>query len=345
MDVNLLTIGMHQPPQSLTPNQSVSPQQQKFECDKCNLIFPRFELFKEHQLIHLMNPNLFLNNELNQSYAENTPFGILQNIQQQQQQQICDDGETIDLSQKNNQSKRKYNELIVDEFPNEFEQNLNKKLKNEQFDFLYNYFIQNETNDELKKQNVDYEYLYQYYQTKELKQKGNFDFLYQYYIKNEKLQELNEKPNFEFLFQYYQMNESKKLFELDQQQQQQQLKPNDFLLMNQQPIKIKNLTPIPQQIPIQTQQQPIQPLITTTTTVATTTTTSSAASSDIEQQHLTDKQNNKRLRTTILPEQLNFLYECYQSESNPSRKMLEEISKKVNLKKRVVQVNTSRIQF
>ncbi|KAH8269798.1 hypothetical protein KR018_008128, partial [Drosophila ironensis] len=47
---------------------------------------------------------------------------------------------------------------------------------------------------------------------------------------------------------------------------------------------------------------------------------------------------NKRLRTTILPEQLNFLYECYQSESNPSRKMLEEISKKVNLKKRVVQV-------
>lgn len=52
----------------------------------------------------------------------------------------------------------------------------------------------------------------------------------------------------------------------------------------------------------------------------------------------TEKQNNKRLRTTILPDQLNFLYECYQNESNPSRKMLEEISKKVNLKKRVVQV-------
>lgn len=52
----------------------------------------------------------------------------------------------------------------------------------------------------------------------------------------------------------------------------------------------------------------------------------------------TEKQNNKRLRTTILPEQLNFLYDCYQNESNPSRKMLEEISKKVNLKKRVVQV-------
>ncbi|KAH8376051.1 hypothetical protein KR093_011343, partial [Drosophila rubida] len=51
---------------------------------------------------------------------------------------------------------------------------------------------------------------------------------------------------------------------------------------------------------------------------------------------------NKRLRTTILPEQLNFLYECYQTESNPSRKMLEEISKKVNLKKRVVWFQNSR---
>lgn len=46
----------------------------------------------------------------------------------------------------------------------------------------------------------------------------------------------------------------------------------------------------------------------------------------------------KRLRTTISPDQLQFLFECYQTESNPSRKMLEEISKQVNLKKRVVQV-------
>lgn len=53
----------------------------------------------------------------------------------------------------------------------------------------------------------------------------------------------------------------------------------------------------------------------------------------------TEKQNSKRLRTTILPDQLNFLFDCYQNESNPSRKMLEEISKKVNLKKRVVQVS------
>lgn len=53
--------------------------------------------------------------------------------------------------------------------------------------------------------------------------------------------------------------------------------------------------------------------------------------------------SNKRLRTTILPEQLNYLYECYQKESNPSRKQLEEISKKVNLKKRVVQVSFKKI--
>jgi len=64
--------------------------------------------------------------------------------------------------------------------------------------------------------------------------------------------------------------------------------------------------------------------------------------SSVSPVNVSSKQN-KRLRTTILPEQLNFLYECYQSESNPSRKMLEEISKKVNLKKRVVQVSTTRL--
>lgn len=48
---------------------------------------------------------------------------------------------------------------------------------------------------------------------------------------------------------------------------------------------------------------------------------------------------DKRLRTTILPEQLDFLYQQYQLESNPSRKMLETISREVGLKKRVVQVS------
>lgn len=47
---------------------------------------------------------------------------------------------------------------------------------------------------------------------------------------------------------------------------------------------------------------------------------------------------DKRLRTTILPEQLDFLMQKYTLESNPSRKMLESISEEVGLKKRVVQV-------
>ena len=47
---------------------------------------------------------------------------------------------------------------------------------------------------------------------------------------------------------------------------------------------------------------------------------------------------DKRLRTTILPEQLDYLYQKYQVESNPSRKMLEQFAAEVGLRKRVVQV-------
>ena len=47
---------------------------------------------------------------------------------------------------------------------------------------------------------------------------------------------------------------------------------------------------------------------------------------------------NKRLRTRILPEQLDYLYQKYQIESIPSQKMLEQIAAKVGLRKRVVQV-------
>uniref|UniRef100_A0A452QTM7 Zinc finger homeobox 2 n=1 Tax=Ursus americanus TaxID=9643 RepID=A0A452QTM7_URSAM len=47
---------------------------------------------------------------------------------------------------------------------------------------------------------------------------------------------------------------------------------------------------------------------------------------------------DKRLRTTILPEQLEILYRWYMQDSNPTRKMLDCISEEVGLKKRVVQV-------
>lgn len=46
----------------------------------------------------------------------------------------------------------------------------------------------------------------------------------------------------------------------------------------------------------------------------------------------------KRLRTTILPEQQEYLMQKYQLDQNPSRKMLDEIAREVRLKKRVVQV-------
>ena len=57
-----------------------------------------------------------------------------------------------------------------------------------------------------------------------------------------------------------------------------------------------------------------------------------------DEDHNQQPPRDKRLRTTILPEQLDYLYQKYQLESNPSRKMLEQIAREVNLKKRVVQV-------
>ena len=51
-----------------------------------------------------------------------------------------------------------------------------------------------------------------------------------------------------------------------------------------------------------------------------------------------DAQGQKRMRTTILPEQLDYLYQQYQTDCNPSRKQIEQIAGAVGLKKRVVQV-------
>ncbi|KAF2883634.1 hypothetical protein ILUMI_22542 [Ignelater luminosus] len=59
---------------------------------------------------------------------------------------------------------------------------------------------------------------------------------------------------------------------------------------------------------------------------------------DDTESDISDQPKDKRLRTTILPEQLDYLYQKYQIESNPSRKMLENIAREVGLKKRVVQV-------
>ncbi|KAB7499114.1 Zinc finger homeobox protein 4 [Armadillidium nasatum] len=63
-----------------------------------------------------------------------------------------------------------------------------------------------------------------------------------------------------------------------------------------------------------------------------------AEESEDEKDTGSEAQRDKRLRTTILPEQLDYLYQKYQIEANPSRKMLETIAQEVGLKKRVVQV-------
>ena len=62
----------------------------------------------------------------------------------------------------------------------------------------------------------------------------------------------------------------------------------------------------------------------------------SDADNEIDDETLQHRE--KRLRTTIAPEQLDFLYQKYQMESNPSRKMLEQIAAEIGLRKRVVQV-------
>ncbi|XP_063981250.1 zinc finger homeobox protein 4 isoform X2 [Diachasmimorpha longicaudata] len=59
-------------PQSAPPAQSES-KEGSFQCDKCNLMFGRFELWREHQLVHIMNPSLFP-----PAYPPDSPFGILQ---------------------------------------------------------------------------------------------------------------------------------------------------------------------------------------------------------------------------------------------------------------------------
>lgn len=366
---------------TLSPQSSSAQQQQSFLQQGVGTTTPSSNArHDQHQLINLINPNLLFNQQLlSQGFGDTTPFNLLQNMA------AVGGGagglleNSMDLSQK----KRKLSESSDNDL-NDFE-SLNKKYKGDQFEFLYNYFMQNEQNEELKKQekkSMDFDVLCQYYQMNELKKKGgNFDYLYQYYVQNEKAQKQlgspslhpkspgldafgGEKPSFDFLLQYYQVKESKKFLQ-DSASQMQEPKAD----INQTTAIMKQMLNL-----IQKQQRSVSalqsnPHFKTQTNDPQRPTSGSLASTasmeSLNEQNsevfnssavgissgrspersttgatgTTEKQSNKRLRTTILPEQLNFLYECYQNESNPSRKMLEEISKKVNLKKRVVQVN------
>lgn len=330
--------------------------------------------------MHFINKSLLFNQQLfAQGFGDNAPFNLLQSMTgvggMTSGGGLHDD--SVDLTQ----TKRKLSESSDNDL-NDFK-TLNKRYKNDQFEFLYNYFMQNEQNEELKKQDrnhMDFDTLFQYYQMNELKKRGgNFDFLYQYYVQNEKSQKQlaspslhnskspaldtfsGEKPSFDFLLQYYQLNESKKFFQGDLGQSQESKTD-----LSQTTAIMKQMLNL-----IQKQQRSVaalQPSYKTNDHQRPT--SGSLASSNASMDSLNDqnleafnagasgitssqspdcnntatiatpeKQSNKRLRTTILPDQLIFLNDCYQNESNPSRKMLEEISKKVQLKKRVVQVN------
>lgn len=141
----------------------------------------------------------------------------------------------------------------------------------------------------------------------------NYDFFLQYYRENcPAEQQMNEKHlTMDFLSQFYHLNEFKKKFK-GQMEPDENASGDEMQHDNDDVVALDD-------------------------------------KDECEFNHLADTSkgkmgisnynSNKRLRTTILPEQLNYLYECYQKESNPSRKQLEEISKKVNLKKRVVQVS------
>lgn len=145
-----------QPNQSTTPTPSTgnyptspSPESKDttFQCDKCNLVFPRFDLWREHQLVHLMNPNLF------PSYPPDSPFGILQ--QHAQLQQLNSSLGELSLS-KNNANQNIQHPLLnmlnnvagqkrkIDEFDAESDtsdQPKDKRLRTtilpEQLDYLY----------------------------------------------------------------------------------------------------------------------------------------------------------------------------------------------------------------
>ncbi|XP_049315926.1 zinc finger protein 2 isoform X3 [Bactrocera dorsalis] len=535
----------------------------KFECDKCKLQFSYYEHFREHQLLHLMNPSLFTTQITNIPEAYGSFGNILQSLQQVAAASATHEHQFLEQPDQPPAKKRKCSETssTTDEVPaicasgdGEISSSASFS-KSKRYDFLYQYFMQNENNNELKQQfqaqhkkshesEIEMEYLANFYHQSELRKRSNYDFLYQYYQKNEHIKQMSalpsqarffgseNKPNIDVLLQYYQLNESKKFFQLNASNQQ----INDHPTAS--PISTSQYQHVNNPIPISTSDHTTTPRIDryditdmsslkNSLDVLNSTinfpdydndnndheTSSNGCGMDVDdaeihtdtddhindnnqksnenyghksqinvmkssndtdnkgydqvanklagmdqinklatnlqspssygndkhkpknlskslaryvknqkdnlakckanhvnqkseskekskqQQHysdllqiqnetnglgnneltlqtmdkrhlpetpisspnsttnsnnkptvgssnttantvtgITEKQQSKRLRTTILPEQLNFLYECYQNDSNPSRKMLEEIAKKINLKKRVVQV-------
>ncbi|XP_070143773.1 zinc finger protein 2 isoform X2 [Drosophila kikkawai] len=214
---------------SLDHPQSQQRHAKSYDCDKCELQFNHLEKLREHQLMHLMNPT---KSNLDPNFG---PFGsILQSLQQaasqtQSQLQLQPELQSESHSQIRPAKKRKIsNDSCSSQAEDDHTTALEKK-----YDFLHKYFMQNETNGELKQQflmqqqhnkqsnehsDFELEFLTNFYQQNELKKVSNYEFLLQYYRNQEDKSSTNlsstQNPTIEFLLQYYQLNESKKFFQL-----------------------------------------------------------------------------------------------------------------------------------
>ena len=197
-----------------TPDKAASPSANAFRCEKCSLVFPRFDLWREHQLVHLMNPSLFPN-----AYPPSSPFGILQfeagNQQATSTPRSISDGVLASIMSQAN------NSAIAPITPPSSQKNRSK---------------------------------------------------------------VNNVPSLPTL----------------------------------------SLPPPPVSADDEDSLESFSG--------------QGSQTGSVTDRNNAEAQRDKRLRTTILPEQLDYLYQKYQLESNPSRKMLENIAKEVGLKKRVVQV-------
>ncbi|XP_053968919.1 zinc finger protein 2-like [Anastrepha ludens] len=245
------------PPQSQrerNDSTELSPQGQahksKFECEKCKIHFGFYEHFREHQLLHLMNPGLFTSQLSSMPDTYGTFGSILQSLQQvaaanathqqQQQQLLQQQGQPSAKKRKCSETSSITDDMSsiggtgdIDTNPISLPFSTPRK-----YDFLYQYFMQNESSKELKQQfqsqqqqahepELEMEFLANFYHQCELRKRSNYDFLYQYYQKNERKQQMGamqsisgafeseNKPHIDFLLQYYQLNESKKFFQLD----------------------------------------------------------------------------------------------------------------------------------
>lgn len=210
----------------------------KYECDKCESQFNQKELLREHQLMHLMNPVTLFASTSSSIESQFGPFGsILQSLQHAAAKHQSQ-------SESPPTKRRKFSDSSSNADDSSFFND--REDRNKKFEFLHKYFMQHESNSELKQQfltqsqhpshlqpqeqgkELDFqmEFLTNFYQKMELKKVSNYDFLLEYYRKQEesnskvKLQQLDhtfsssQKPSVEFLLQYYKLNESKKFFHL-----------------------------------------------------------------------------------------------------------------------------------